>query len=275
MPPRTWVGLSLDRPRVMGILNVTPDSFSDGGVHLDPDRAVAAGLAMAEAGADIIDVGGERTRPFSSPTDPAEERARVIPVVGALSRAGLTVSVDTRNSATMAAALDSGARIVNDISALAHDPAAAPLVVARGCPVVLMHMRGVPATMHGYASYSDVAAEVAAELAERIEAALQAGVRREQIAIDPGIGFAKQPAHSVELLRRLPELAALGFPVLVGVSRKGFIGRLTGVSEPRDRLAGSLAAGLFAVAQGAAFLRVHNVSETIQALYIWHVLASG
>ncbi len=275
MPPRTWVGLSLDRPRVMGILNVTPDSFSDGGVHLDPDRAVAAGLAMAEAGADIIDVGGESTRPFSSPTDPAEERARVIPVVGALSRAGLTVSVDTRNSATMAAALDSGARIVNDISALAHDPAAAPLVVARGCPVVLMHMRGVPATMHGYASYSDVAAEVAAELAERIEAALQAGVRREQIAIDPGIGFAKQPAHSVELLRRLPELAALGFPVLVGVSRKGFIGRLTGVSEPRDRLAGSLAAGLFAVAQGAAFLRVHNVSETIQALYIWHVLASG
>ncbi len=259
----------------MGILNVTPDSFSDGGAHLDPDHAIAAGLAMAEAGADIIDVGGESTRPFSSPIDPADERTRVIPVVGALARAGLTVSVDTRNSATMAAALDAGAQIVNDISALAHDPAAAPLVAARGCPVVLMHMRGVPATMDAHASYSDVIAEVAAELAQRIEAALQAGIRREQIAIDPGIGFAKRPIHSVELLRRLRELAPLGFPILVGVSRKGFIGRLTGVSEPRDRLAGSLAAGLLAVARGAAFLRVHNVPETVQALHVWDALAGG
>jgi dihydropteroate synthase len=269
-----WAGLSLDCPRVMGIVNVTPDSFSDGGAHFASDHAVAAGMAMAEAGADIIDVGGESTRPYSTSTDPSEERARVIPVVGALARAGLTVSIDTRNAETMAAALDAGVQIVNDVSALAHDPAAARLVAARGCPVVLMHMRGVPATMHKYASYSDIAAEVIAELSERIAAALRAGIRRGQIAIDPGIGFAKQPSHSVEMLRRLPELASLGFPILVGVSRKGFIGRLTGVSEPRERLAGSLAAGLFAVSRGAALLRVHNVLETVQALHVWHTLAS-
>jgi dihydropteroate synthase len=258
----------------MGVLNVTPDSFSDGGAHFDPERAIAAGLTMAEAGADIIDVGGESTRPLSSPTDPAEECARVIPVISALAGAGLTISVDTRNAATMAAALDAGARVVNDVSALTYDLAAAPLVAARGCSVVLMHMRGEPATMMNFASYADVAAEVAAELAERISAARRAGIQREQIILDPGIGFAKQPAQSVELLRGLPELAPLGFPILVGVSRKGFIGRLTGVSEPRDRLAGSLAAGLFAVAHGASFLRVHDVSETVQALHVWHALAA-
>jgi dihydropteroate synthase len=268
-----WANIPLDRPRVMGVLNVTPDSFSDGGAHLDPQRAIAAGRAMAEAGADIIDVGGESTRPQSQPTDPAEERARVVPVIRALADAGLTISVDTRHAATMRAALDAGARIVNDISALSHDPAAAPLVAARGCPVVLMHMRGVPATMMSFASYSDVVAEVAAELAQRIEAARQAGIGHEQIAIDPGIGFAKQAAHNIGLLHGLPELAALGYPIVVGVSRKAFIGRLTGVGEPRDRLAGSLAAGLFAVAGGASFLRVHNVSETVQALYVWHALA--
>jgi len=270
----SWADIPLDRPRVMGVLNVTPDSFSDAGVHFDCGRAIAAGRAMAEAGADIIDVGGESTRPFSSPTDPIEERARVIPVIAALAGAGLVVSVDSRNAATMAAALDAGARIVNDVSALTHDPAAARLVADRGCPVVLMHMRGEPSTMMNFASYGDVAAEVAAELTERVEAARQAGIRREQIILDPGIGFAKQPAQSVELLRRLPELARLGFPILVGVSRKGFIGRLTGVSEPRDRLAGSLAAGLFAVARGASMLRVHNISETVQGLHVWHALAA-
>jgi dihydropteroate synthase len=258
----------------MGVLNITPDSFSDGGVHFDPERAIAAGLAMAQAGADIIDVGGESTRPFSSLTDPAEECARVVPVIRGLADAGLVVSVDTRNAATMQAALNSGARIVNDVSALTHDPAAAPLIASRGCPVVLMHMRGEPSTMMNFASYTDVASEVAAELVGCIEAARQAGVKHAQIMLDPGIGFAKQPAQSVELLRRLPELALLGFPILIGVSRKGFIGRLTGVSEPRERLAGSLAAGLFAVARGASFLRVHNVTETFQALHVWHALAT-
>ena len=270
----TWAGLSLDRPRVMGVLNVTPDSFSDGGDHLDPQRAVAAGLAMAEAGADIIDVGGESSRPGAPPTPPDDEQARIVPVIRALAAAGAKVSVDTRNAATMAAALDAGAAIVNDISALTHDPRAAALVAARGCPVILMHMRGDPATMNARAVYADVAGEVADELAACIAAAERAGIPRDAIAIDPGIGFAKLAPHSLELLRRLPELAVLHRPILVGVSRKSFIGRTGGEPNPRRRLPGSLAAGLFAVSRGACILRVHDVPETVQALKVWDALAT-
>lgn len=270
--PVRWAGLTLDRPRVMGILNVTPDSFSDGGRFPGPSAAIEAGLAMAAAGADIVDVGGESTRPHATVTAPAEECRRVAPVVRALSRAGVVVSVDTRNAATMAVALDAGARIVNDVSALAYDPAAATLVAARACPVVLMHMRGAPSTMHEHAQYGDVAAEVAAELAQRVAAAEQAGIRRDQIALDPGIGFAKRAEHSVELLRRLPQLAASGLPIVVGVSRKSLIGHLTGVTVPRARLPGSLAAALFAITRGAAIVRVHDVLETIQALTVWQAL---
>jgi dihydropteroate synthase len=269
-----WAGLSLDRPRVMGVLNVTPDSFSDGGVHLDPEAAVRAGLAMARAGADIVDVGGESTRPGAQPTSPAEEQARVLPVIRALVAAGVLVSVDTRHATTMRAALDAGAAIVNDVTALSHDPAAAALVAARGCPVVLMHMRGDPATMNARAVYTDVAREVVEELASRIEAAERAGIARDAIAIDPGIGFAKLAPHSVELLRRLPELAVLRCPILVGVSRKSFIGRLGGDADPQLRLPGSLAASLFAVSRGAAILRVHDVAETIQALRVWQALSA-
>jgi dihydropteroate synthase len=270
----TWAGLSLDRPRVMGVLNVTPDSFSDGGEHIDPQRAIAAGLAMAAAGADIVDVGGESTRPGAPPVSPDAEQMRVVPVIRALATAGATVSIDTRNAATMAAALDAGAAIVNDISALTHDPHAAALVAARGCAVVLMHMRGDPATMNARAAYTDIAREVTIELAARIAAAEQAGIARDAIAIDPGIGFAKLAPHSLELLRRLPELAVLGRPILVGVSRKSFIGRLGGEPDPRRRLPGSLAAGLFAVSRGAHILRVHDVPETIQALKLWHALGT-
>ncbi len=259
----------------MGILNVTPDSFSDAGRHLDPDTAIAAGLEMAAAGADIIDVGGESTRPRSEPTDADAECRRVLPVVRGLAAAGVVVSIDTRNAVTMAAALDAGARIVNDVSALSHDPAAARLVAARRCAVVLMHMRGEPSTMHEHAVYSDVAAEVTAELAQRVDAAQRAGIGREQIALDPGLGFAKRAEHSVALLRRLPELAALGFPLLVGASRKSFIGHLSGVAEPRERLAGSLAAALVAVMRGATILRVHDVLETIQALTMWQALTGN
>ncbi len=271
--PSTWGGLALDRPRVMGVLNVTPDSFSDGGTHLDPQRAIAAGLAMAAAGADIVDVDGESTRPGAPLTPPDAEQARVVPVIRALAEAGVRVSIDTRNAATMAAALDAGAAIVNDISALTHDPAAAGLVAARGCPVVLMHMRGEPATMNVRAVYADIAREVADELFARIAAAEQAGIARAAIAIDPGIGFAKLAPHSLELLRRLPELAALGRPILVGVSRKSFIGRVAEEPDPLRRLPGSLAAALFAVARGAHILRVHDVAETIQALRLWGALA--
>ena len=174
-PPPRWAGLTLDRPRLMAVLNVTPDSFSDGGHFLDPDAAIAAGLAMAAAGADIIDVGGESTRPQSGPTQQAEEQRRVLPVIHGLAAAGLRVSVDTRHAATMAAALDAGAAIVNDVYALAYDPDAAPLVAARGCPVVLMHMRGTPADMYAQARYDDVAADVTRELGQRIEAAQRAG----------------------------------------------------------------------------------------------------
>ena len=269
-----WAGLSLDRPRLMGVLNVTPDSFSDGGFHLDPGPAVAAGLAMAAAGADIVDVGGESTRPGAPPTPPDEEQGRVVPVIRALAGAGVTVSVDTRNAATMAAALDAGAAIVNDISALTHDPDALALVAARGCPVVLMHMRGDPATMNARAVYADIAREVTDELAARIHAAELAGIARDAIAIDPGIGFAKLAPHSLELLRRLPELATLDCPILVGVSRKSFIGRLGDEPDPQRRLPGSLAAGLFALSHGAHILRVHDVPETAQALKLWVALVS-
>ena len=267
-----WANLPLDRPRLMGILNVTPDSFSDGGAYPSAQAAIAAGHAMAQAGADIIDIGGESTRPGAAPTPPDEEIRRTRPVIRALAEAGLRVSIDSRNAATMAAALDAGAAIVNDVSALAHDPEAAPLIAARRVPVILMHMRGTPATMAAHAHYTDIAAEVATELAARMAAAIAAGIAPEAICLDPGIGFAKRAEHSIELLRRLPEIAALGRPLLVGVSRKGFIGRFSGVAAPANRLAGSLAAALFALSRGAAILRVHDVAETTQAVRIWQAL---
>ncbi len=266
VPLAPWSGLTWDRPAVMGILNVTPDSFSDGGRQVDPARSIAAGLAMAQAGADIIDVGGESTRPGAALVSPAEEQTRVVEVIRGLAAAGLRVSVDTRNAATMAAALDAGAAIVNDVSALTHDPDSARLVAARGADVVLMHMRGEPATMHLHARYRDVAVDVTHELAIRVEAALQAGIARHRIAIDPGIGFAKSATHNLELLNRLPILLNLGLPILVGVSRKSFIGKISGVEDPRSRLSGSLAAALFAVTRGACILRVHDVAETTQAV---------
>jgi dihydropteroate synthase len=267
-----WAGLTLDRPRVMAVLNVTPDSFSDGG-RLDPETAIAAGIAMRDDGADIVDVGGESARPGASPTPPEIERSRILPVIRGLAAAGVLVSVDTCHAATMAAALDAGAAIVNDISALSHDPDAAAVVAERGCPVVLMHMRGTPATMMGLARYDDVAAEVMAELAVRVAAAEQAGIGREAIAIDPGFGFAKHPPHSIALLRRLSVLTAMGLPILAGVSRKGFIGAICGEAEPARRGPGSVAAGLFALAQGAAVLRVHDVRETVRAVRVWHALS--
>jgi dihydropteroate synthase len=268
----TWAGLSLDRPRIMGVLNVTPDSFSDGGRYFVPDAAIVAGLAMVEAGADIIDVGGESTRPGSPPTAPEEECRRVIPVIQALSAARVCVSIDTRNATTMEAALDAGAAIVNDVSALAHDARSAAVVAAARCPVVLMHMRGTPDRMNAQAVYTDVAAEVRDELAVRIAAAEAAGVASEAIAIDPGIGFSKLAPNSVELLRRLGDLAALNHPLVVGVSRKSFLGHIAGEPEPRRRLAASLAAGLFALGQGAHVLRVHDVGATVQALRVWQAL---
>lgn len=269
--PRPWAGLAAT-PAIMGVLNVTADSFSDGGRHLDPGRAITAGLAMAAEGADLVDVGGESTRPGASAVPLEAERARVVPVVRALAAQGVAVSVDTRNAATMAAALDAGARVINDISAFAHDPAAAALVAARGCPAVLMHMRGQPDSMAGLDQYGDVVAEVAAELALRVAAAEAAGVAKAAIALDPGIGFAKGTESGTVLLARLGVLLGLGFPLVVGVSRKRFIGRISGEAEPCRRFPGSIAAGLAACLAGAAVLRVHDVADTRQALEVWRAV---
>jgi dihydropteroate synthase len=256
----------------MAILNVTPDSFSDGGRWTDPRDAIAAGIAMAADGADVIDVGGESTRPGAAPVSIGEEQDRIEPVIRGLAAEGICVSVDTRHAATMRTALDAGARVVNDVSGLTHDPLAAAEVSARACPVVLMHMRGTPATMGALAIYQDVITEVRTELQARIDAALRTGIKPEQIAIDPGIGFAKQSAHSQAILRRLGDFAGLGYPVLVGVSRKAFIGALSGETRADQRLGGSLAAAMVAVSQGASILRVHDVRETVQALRVWHTL---
>jgi len=253
----------------MAVLNVTPDSFSDGGRHDDP---VAAGLAMLAAGADIIDVGGESTRPGALPVMADEEMRRVVPVVSALARAGARVSVDTRNAGTMAAALDAGADMINDVSALRHDPDAAPLLARHACRVVLMHMRGTPQTMMRHAAYTDVVVEVRAELAQRVADAEAAGIGRDRLVIDPGLGFAKTAGQSLDLLRRLRELASLGLPILVGASRKSFIGHAAHEPDPARRVPGSIAAALFAAAQGAAILRVHDVVETRQALRVWQRL---
>ena len=267
-----WAGLPLDRPKIMGILNITPDSFSDGGVYFDHATAIDAGLAMLAEGADIIDVGGESTRPGARAITAIEEQARIIPVIRRLAQCGALVSVDSRNALTMIAALDAGARIVNDVSALNYDPEARRVVADSGCPVVLMHMRGTPETMLSRATYKDVVAEVMAELSGQVEAALSAGIRSDSIAVDPGIGFAKTADQSVMVLRRLDDFKAMGYPVVVGVSRKSFIGRVVAEPDPARRLGGSLAAALFAVQRGASIVRVHNVCETVQALRMWHFL---
>ena len=272
--PSSWAGLFWDQPAVMGILNVTPDSFSDGGRYSDAAGAVRSGLAMAQAGAAIIDVGGESTRPGAMAVSPEVEQLRVLPVVRALAEAGLRVSVDTRNAATMDLALAAGATIVNDVSGLAHDARSAGVVARRGANVVLMHMRGNPTTMNSHAKYGDVAVEVAAELFLRIEVALKSGVELHRIVIDPGIGFAKALRHNVELLRHFSILCNLPCPILVGVSRKSFIGKVSGVDREADRISGSISAALHAVSRGASILRVHDVDETLQAIRMYKVLTT-
>jgi dihydropteroate synthase len=265
-----WAGFDLSqRALVMGILNVTPDSFSDGGLFFSTENAVAAGLAMHAAGADIIDIGGESTRPNATPVAANEEIARITPVIAALAAAGAVISADTRNAATMAAALEAGARIINDVSGLKHDPAAAGLLAAATCPVVLMHMRGSPMTMNCHAHYADVVEDVLVELTATRDAALAAGIKPENIALDPGLGFAKIGAQNLALLRATSRFAGLGHPLLIGLSRKKFIGEFGDEPDAAKRLPGSLAAGLFALAQGAHILRVHDVPETVQALKIW------
>ncbi len=261
---------------VVGVLNVTPDSFSDGGRFLDPGAAVAQALRLASEGADLIDVGGESTRPGASEVPAREEIARVVPVLERLAAARLPVpvSIDTSKAEVARAALDAGAAMVNDVRGLA-DPDLRRVVAAAGVPVVLMHMRGTPRDMRERATYRDLVGEVKGELEEAIERAEVAGVARERIVIDPGIGFAKTAEQSVELLARLPALAALGRPLYVGPSRKSFIGALTGAPS-EDRLAGTLAAVTACVLGGATFVRVHDVAAARQAVRVAAALrASG
>ena len=250
--------------KLMGVVNVTPDSFSDGGLYLEPEAAIAHGVSLVEDGADILDVGGESTRPGAAEVGAEEELRRTQPVVADLAGMGHTVSIDTSKATVAEAALDSGATIVNDVTALLGDPEIGPLCADRGATLVLMHMQGTPRTMQDDPTYGDVVEDVRAFLAERIEAALAAGVAEERIWVDPGIGFGKSLEHNLELLRRLDELRELGRPILVGTSRKSFIGKIDG-SAVGDRLGGTIASSILAAAEGADVLRVHDVGEMAQA----------
>jgi dihydropteroate synthase len=251
----------------MGVVNVTPDSFSDGGLYLDPEVAVAHGEQLARDGAEILDIGGESTRPGAEPVLAEEELRRVVPVVEGLAGAGHEISIDTSKAAVATAALDAGAAIVNDVTAFRGDPEMAPLCADRGATVVLMHMAGYPATMQENPRYDDVVGEVKAFLAARLEAALNAGVAEERVWLDPGIGFGKTAAHNHELLRRLPELRELGRPLVLGTSRKAFLGRAEGAGSG-ERLGGTVATSVLAAAEGVDVLRVHDVAEVAQALTV-------
>jgi len=259
--------LALDRPLVMGIVNITPDSFSDGGRFLDPGAAIAHARELIDEGADILDLGAESTRPGAQPVSAAEEIGRLAPVLDALRDAPLPVSVDTMKPEVMRAALDRGAAMINDVGALAA-PGALDAVAASGCGVCLMHMQGEPRTMQAAPHYDDVVGEVKAFLAARVEACERAGIERERIVIDPGFGFGKTVEHNFALLRGLPQLAQLGLPLLAGWSRKSSLGKITG-REPQQRLAASLAAALLALQRGARILRVHDVRETRDVIAVW------
>lgn len=261
--------LRLDRPRVMGIVNVTPDSFSDGGDHFDADAAVAHGLKLAAEGADILDVGGESTRPGSEGVGAEEEIRRVVPVIECLVReTALPVSIDTWRPEVMRAAVAAGAGMINDIRALRAE-GALDAAAELGVPVVLMHMLGEPRSMQDAPEYDDVVGEVHRFLAERIFAAEMAGIPRARIVADPGFGFGKTTAHNLALLAQVERFVELGVPVLAGLSRKRSIGEITGREVPRERAAGSVAAHLVAAQRGAKILRVHDVADTVDALRVW------
>jgi dihydropteroate synthase len=252
----------------MGIVNVTPDSFSDGGLHADTESAVAHGLLLAAEGAAIVDVGGESTRPGSEPVPVDDELARVVPVIERLAaESPALISIDTTKAAVARAALDAGAGLVNDVTALRGDPAMAALVAERGCPVCLMHMLGEPRTMQDDPRYDDVVGEVIAFLEQRLTAALAAGVREEQVLLDPGIGFGKTLEHNLLLLRHLDRIAALGRPVVLGASRKSFIGALLGAA-PVERAIGTISTTVLGLARGAAIVRVHDARANFEALRV-------
>jgi dihydropteroate synthase len=279
--PRNTVGVG-DRtlgpgPVLVGVLNVTPDSFSDGGDFFDPGKAASRAAAMLDEGAEIKDVGGESTRPGSNPVPQEEEVRRVVPVIQKIlaERPDAIVSIDTYRAATAEAALEAGARIVNDVTALRGDPRMAAVAADAGCPLILMHMLGEPKTMQHDPRYDDVVREVRDFLAGRAGHAIAAGVEPENIILDPGIGFGKTLEHNLALLRRLDSLVELGFPVLFGASRKRFIGRITGVEDARDRVSGTMAANVLAYERGATFFRVHDVRPNREALAVAEAVRRG
>jgi dihydropteroate synthase len=266
--------LALDRPRVMGIVNITPDSFSDGGEHATVDAAVAHALRLAEEGADILDIGGESTRPGAEAVPLEEELRRVIPVIERLAKeTALPISIDTSKPEVMRAAVAAGAGMINDVYALRRE-GALDAAAELGVPVVLMHMLGEPRSMQTAPDYDDVVADVHRFLAERIFAAEMSGIPKKRIVVDPGFGFGKSTAHNLALLAQLQRFTDLGVPVLAGLSRKRSIGELTGRDDPRDRVHGSVAAHLIAAQHGAKLLRVHDVAATVDALKLWNALAA-
>ena len=266
--------LVLDRPRIMGIVNVTPDSFSDGGAHDTLEAAVAHGLQLAQEGADILDIGGESTRPGAAEVSLEEELRRVVPVIEQLAqKTSLPISVDTSKPEVMRAAVAAGAGMINDVYALRRE-GALDAAAALGVPVVLMHMQGEPRSMQQSPQYDDVVAQVHRFLAERIFAAEMAGIAKKKIVVDPGFGFGKNTQHNLTLLSQLERFGELGVPLLAGMSRKRTIGELTGRDAPTDRVYGSVAAHLIAAQHGALLLRVHDVAATVDAIKVWNALAA-
>jgi dihydropteroate synthase len=272
--PAPLAGFDWSRPLVMGIVNVTDDSFSGDGLKGDAAAATAQARAMAEQGADIVDLGAESTRPGAAPVSPEQEIARLLPVIEGLRALKIPLSVDTRHAATMRACAKAGAALINDISAL-EGAGSLQAAAESGLPVVLMHMQGEPGSMQRAPHYVDVVAEVFDYLRHRIEACEAAGIPRAKIILDPGIGFGKTPTHNLSLLRATAKFRELGCALLVGVSRKSFIGAVSNEADPARRLPGSLAAGLWALSQGANILRVHDVPQTVQAVRVWRGIAAA
>lgn len=276
MPRARLAGMSLDRPRIMGIVNVTPDSFSDGGSFLAAQSAIDHGLRLVEEGADILDIGGESTRPGSDTVPVEEELRRVMPVLeGLRAKTDARISIDTRKAEVMRRAAEAGADILNDVSALTHDPAALETAAASGLPIMLMHAQGDPKTMNDNPQYSDVALDVFDFLEQRIIACEKAGIPKAKLVADPGIGFGKHLHHNVAVLSAMSLYHGLGVPVLLGASRKKLIGQLCNVENAKDRVPGSLAAALHSISQGVQIVRVHDVAATRQAVSIWQAADAG
>ena len=276
LPRPRLAGLALERPVIMGIVNVTPDSFSDGGLHATTEAAIAHGIELVAAGADILDIGGELTRPRSEPTALDDELRRVIPVIeGLAGRVEARISIDTRKAAVMRAAAVAGCDIINDVSALTYDKQSLKVAADLGLPVILMHALGDPMTMQTQPAYGDVLLDVFDYLEDRIDACVRAGIAREKLVIDPGIGFGKTLEHNLALLSGLALFHGLGVPLMVGVSRKRMIGDLTGIAAAEARVHGSVGAALAAVAQGAQIVRVHDVAATVQALQVMQAVTAG